>query len=51
MTALDYLTEAPRNYAANDINAMSFEEATKIIGGHDAVEEFLACDILPLSDD
>jgi hypothetical protein len=30
---------------------MAFEEATKILGHHDAVEEFLTCGIWPLSGD
>jgi hypothetical protein len=51
MTALDYLTEAPHNCLMNDINAMAFEEATKIIRGHNVVEEFLTYVIFPLSDD
>jgi hypothetical protein len=50
MSALDNLTEAPRGCAREDANAMAFEEATKIIGGRNAVEEFLAYDIWPLSD-
>jgi hypothetical protein len=50
MSVLNYLMEAPHNCAADDVNAMAFEEGTKIIGGHDVVEEFLACNIVPLSD-
>jgi hypothetical protein len=49
MNDLDYLTEAPHSCASDDVNAMAFEETTKIIGGHDAVEEYLACGIVPLS--
>jgi hypothetical protein len=30
---------------------MAFKEVAKIIGGHDAIEEFLTYDIRPLSDD
>jgi hypothetical protein len=51
MNALDYLTEAPHNYVVNDVNAMAFEEATKTIRGCDVVNEFLAFDILPHSND
>jgi hypothetical protein len=32
------------------VNALAFEEATKIIGGGDAIEEFLVCGVCPLSD-
>jgi hypothetical protein len=45
---LYYLTEVPHSCAANDVNAMAIEEATKIIRGHDVVEEYLAYGILPL---
>jgi hypothetical protein len=39
MHALDYMMVATHSYASDDINAMAFEEATKIIGGRDAVKE------------
>jgi hypothetical protein len=51
MTTLDYVTKAPHNCSENDANAMAFEEAAKIIGGCNAIEEFLTNDIWPLSDD
>jgi hypothetical protein len=35
----------------HDANVVAFEEATTIIGGCDAVEDFLAYGIWPLSDD
>jgi hypothetical protein len=41
--------DPPHHCAADDINAEAFEKATKIIGGRDTVEEFLACSILALS--
>jgi hypothetical protein len=41
---------APHNCTADDVNVLAFEEAAKIIGDHDAVEEFLAYDIWLLSD-
>jgi hypothetical protein len=50
MTVLDNLAEAPHSCTANDVNALAFEEATKIIRGRDAVEEFLACCVWLLSD-
>jgi hypothetical protein len=34
----------------NNVNVKAFTEATAIIGGRDAVEEFLTCGIWPLSD-
>jgi hypothetical protein len=49
MRALEYLTDAPYTCGANDVNVMAFVEAAAIIGGRDAVEEFLACSIWPLS--
>jgi hypothetical protein len=49
MNALDYLMEPVHSCAVYDVNAMAFEEATKITGGRDAVVEFLICGILPLS--
>jgi hypothetical protein len=33
----------------NNANVMALTEATTIIGGHDDVEEFLACGVWPLS--
>jgi hypothetical protein len=33
MSALDYLTEVPQSCVVDDVNAMAFEEATKIISG------------------
>jgi hypothetical protein len=50
MNALDYLMEMPHNCATDDANAMAFKEVTEIIGGHNLVEEFLACGIWLLSD-
>jgi hypothetical protein len=50
MSSLNYLTEPPHNFAVDDVNARAFELATKIIGGRNTIEEFLACSILPFSD-
>jgi hypothetical protein len=49
MTQLNYLTEASCNCGLEDANFMAFVEATSIIWGHDAVEEFLASGLWPLS--
>jgi hypothetical protein len=51
MSSLNYLTEPAHNCAADNVNVLAFEQATKLIRGCDTVEEFLACSILPLSDD
>jgi hypothetical protein len=50
MTQLNYLTEAPSSYGPKDGNFAAFVEATSIIRGRDAVEEFLASDLWPLSE-
>jgi hypothetical protein len=47
---LDYVMEVPHSCTGDDTDALAFEEATKIIGGCDAVKEFLVCGIWPLSD-
>jgi hypothetical protein len=43
MTRLNYLTEVPSSCDLEDGNFAAFIELTSIIGGHDVVEEFLAC--------
>jgi hypothetical protein len=48
LNQLEYLTDAPFECGPNDANVVAFGEAAVIIGGHDAVEEFLMCDIWPL---
>jgi hypothetical protein len=50
MCVLDYLIEVVHMCIADDANVVAFEEAIVIIGGYDVVEEFLTCDIWPLSD-
>jgi hypothetical protein len=50
MTRLNYLMEAPFDCGLEDANFAAFVEATSIIGGHDTVEEFLACGLWPLSE-
>jgi hypothetical protein len=49
MTPLNYLMEAPFDCGPEDANIAAFNEATSIIERHDAVEEFLACGLWPLS--
>jgi hypothetical protein len=50
MKNLDYLTDAPYACSADDADVMAFTKAASIIGGRDAVDEFVAYDIWPLSD-
>jgi hypothetical protein len=50
MTPLNYLTEVTFECGPADANVAVFTEAASIIGGRDAVEEFLAYDLWPLSD-
>jgi hypothetical protein len=45
LTPLDYLIDAPFECGPGDMNVAAFTEATSIMGGHNAVEEFLACGI------
>jgi hypothetical protein len=49
MSRLNYLTEAP-SCGPEDANFAAFVEVTSIVGGRDAVEEFLACGLWPLSE-
>jgi hypothetical protein len=49
MTPLNYLMEAPSDCSLEEANFTTFVEATSIIGGHDTLEEFLACGLSPLS--
>jgi hypothetical protein len=48
MSPLEYLMDTPYECGPNDINVVAFTKAAAIIRGHDAVNEFLACDIWPL---
>jgi hypothetical protein len=45
MTKLNYLTEVP-SCGPDNTNFEAFIEATSLIGGHNDVEEFLACGFL-----
>jgi hypothetical protein len=49
MTRLNYLMEAPFDCGPENANFTAFVEVTSIIGGHDAVKEFLASSLWPLS--
>jgi hypothetical protein len=49
MKRLDYLTDALHACGADNANVKDFAEPTAIIRGRDAVKEFLACGICPLS--
>jgi hypothetical protein len=50
MTKLDNLTDAPFECNPEDMNMAAFAEVASIIGGHNVLEKFLACDIWPLSE-
>jgi hypothetical protein len=50
MIQLHYLMEAAFECSPKDANVAAFIEAASIIGGHDTVEEFLACGMWPLSE-
>jgi hypothetical protein len=50
MILLKYSTEVTFECGPAYANVVAFTKATSIIGGHDAVEEFLACGLLPLSE-
>jgi hypothetical protein len=50
MTLLCHLAEAPSFCGPKNADFAAFIEATSIIGGHNAVEEFLSCDFWPLSE-
>jgi hypothetical protein len=50
MTQLNYLMDSPFLCDPEDMNVIAFAEVASIIGGHDAVEEFLACDMWPFSE-
>jgi hypothetical protein len=51
MSTFDYLMEPTLTCPDTDANDDTFIQAASIIGGRDAVEEFLASDMLPLSAD
>jgi hypothetical protein len=50
LTRLNYLMEVPSSCGPKGANFVAFIEATSIIGGHNAVEEFLTCGLWPLSE-
>jgi hypothetical protein len=41
----EYMTEPFHNCPEDDSNDKAFVHATTTIGGHDATEEFMACEI------
>jgi hypothetical protein len=50
MALLDYLTDPPLECDPGDVNMEAFADLASVIRGRDAVEEFLACGIWPLSE-
>jgi hypothetical protein len=49
MSALDYLMEPSVNCSDTDAGDAAFVQGTRMIGGRDTVEEYLACGMYPLS--
>jgi hypothetical protein len=49
MSELDYAIELEVECSDDDSNDVAFVRATTTIGGHDAVEEYVACKMYPLS--
>jgi hypothetical protein len=49
MCSLEFQTEPPFACADDDSGDVAFVQATKFIGGRDAVEEFIACGMYPLA--
>jgi hypothetical protein len=49
MIPLNYSTEVTFECGPEDANVAAFTKATSIIGGHDVVEEFLACGLQPVA--
>jgi hypothetical protein len=50
MTPWNQWPKAPSACGLDDANVAAFVEVTSIIGSRDAVEEFLACGLWPLSE-
>jgi hypothetical protein len=50
MMELNYLAEVPSSCGPKDNDFVAFVEATSLIGGHNAVGEFLACGLWPLGE-
>jgi hypothetical protein len=48
MSANNYQREDTTSCGPEDPNFTAFIKVTSLIGGHDAVEEFLACGLWPL---
>jgi hypothetical protein len=49
MTRLDFVTEPSFHCPGNEAGDMAFIKVTCAIGGRDAVEEYMACGLFPLS--
>jgi hypothetical protein len=48
MSALYYDVEPAMDFPDTDVNDVAFIRATTMIGGRDAIEEFLVCEMYPL---
>jgi hypothetical protein len=49
MTKLEFVTEPSYQCPDNEAGDLAFVKATRTIGGRDAIEEYTACELLPLS--
>jgi hypothetical protein len=50
MIELNYMMEVPYSCGPEDDDFLAFVEVTSLIGGHDAIEEFLACGLWRLGE-
>jgi hypothetical protein len=48
MSKLDYAVEPDIECSDNDLNDAAFIRATSTVGGHNAIEEYVACKMYPL---
>jgi hypothetical protein len=48
MSKLDYAVEPDIECSDNDLNDATFIRATSTVGGHNAIEEYVACKMYPL---
>jgi hypothetical protein len=49
MTQLNFVMDPPFDCPDDEVNDAAFIKATRMIGGQDAVEEYMACGLFPLS--
>jgi hypothetical protein len=49
MTGLDFVTDPPLECPDDVVGGTAFIKAMRTIGGRDAIEEYMACGLFPLS--